>query len=167
MFLLSNILIFSYAQLFFGEIISRFLKRPTSDFRLPTCDFWVPTSDFRLPSSDFRLPTSDFRLPTSDFRLPTFTGGGGQTLPVQCLRAIPRSRDFSSPIFFVARLDFPSPPLSAPGSPRMCLPIFVRRVSQVGAKNYHCTLLHIVLMVFLLSILINYFPLNYLPLNCQ
>ena len=61
MFLLSNILIFSYTQLFFGEIISRFLKRPTSDLR---------------------LPTSDFRLPTSDFRLPTFTGGGGQTLPV-------------------------------------------------------------------------------------
>ena len=33
--------------------------------------------------------------------------------------AIPRARDFSWPIFFVTRLDFPSPPLSAPGSPRM------------------------------------------------
>ena len=78
MFLLSNILIFSYAQLFFGEIISRFLKRPTSDFRLPTSDLRLPSSDlrlatsvFRLPTSNFRLPTSDFRLPTSDFRLPT------------------------------------------------------------------------------------------------
>ena len=43
MFLLSNILIFSYTQLFFGEIISRFLKRPTSDFRLPTSDFRLQT----------------------------------------------------------------------------------------------------------------------------
>ena len=60
MFLLSNILIFSYTQLFFGEIISRFLKRPTSDFRLPTSEFRLPTSDFRLPTSDFRLPTVDF-----------------------------------------------------------------------------------------------------------
>ena len=30
-----------------------------------------------------------------------------------------RPLDFSSPIFLVARLDFPSPPLSATGSPRM------------------------------------------------
>ena len=30
-----------------------------------------------------------------------------------------RGIDFSSPIFFVARLDFPSPSLPAPGSPRM------------------------------------------------
>ena len=30
-----------------------------------------------------------------------------------------KSLDFPSPIFFVARLDFPSPPLSAPVSPRM------------------------------------------------
>ena len=32
-----------------------------------------------------------------------------------------RALDFSSPIFLVARLDFPSPQLSAPGSPRMHL----------------------------------------------
>ena len=56
MFLLNNILIFSYTRFFFGEIISRFLKRPTSDFRL----LRVPTSDFRLPTSDFRLSTSEF-----------------------------------------------------------------------------------------------------------
>ena len=31
------------------------------------------------------------------------------------------SLDFSSPIFVVVRLDFPSPPLSAPGSPRMLI----------------------------------------------
>ena len=48
MFLLNNILIFSSIQLFFGEIISRFLKRPTSDFRLPTSDFRLPPSHFRI-----------------------------------------------------------------------------------------------------------------------
>ena len=34
-------------------------------------------------------------------------------------KAFSHPLDFSSPIFFVARLDFPSPPLSAPESPRM------------------------------------------------
>ncbi len=33
--------------------------------------------------------------------------------------------DFSSPIFFFARIDFPPPPLTAPGSPRMARTLIV------------------------------------------
>ena len=96
--------------------------------RVTSCRFRVFASELSLPSH-FQVVASELSLPSCLFRVVASSetqgtpgadsGGERKSKWATKKTGEERALDFSSPVFFVARLDFPSTPPSAPEFSRM------------------------------------------------